>query len=1391
MKALHYITGDTQQSGFRRIGGSVSFPADTLPYLNNREPISEQARVSSGSNRAGGGGLQQLSHVWEYQTGDYGRPVLINTIVAIGTARQHAFSEYVLGETPNAAEAANPWQLIRSAEENTHLLDMETFMSIPGQQEVTCEEDEWRPEEITDAPRFDHPVNDRWKLVVLSHYWKQASIRAFSPDSPTTVRVCLGEFSDDPLEDNEKTIEQAKLFFADVLVKGLPRQVQNIASVAAGVNCADSCTLYTALEFDVTLNMYEDETLHLERPREPRLYHLSEAELAFMEEVSSGKTPQVVSDFFDRYRKLTERGDASELDTPFMADYRVWYALYCMDQIIKEKDAFIEKAELYNEHGNPQRVKPARSCFTLMHQLHQLLEGDHRVGENNRTLVTELLEPLETGLMKYMLECMNRDDAQSFMLKRNDMLEFHRRTLYTAPETQLDTMISLAVRDQQLSRAPQFVRCWPGVPVRNEQADARNAKALSAVLAEVIRPLIDAEKNHEKIENKYLNELRSEDFAQKWACLNQNVQTRKAVADFLREEIQDPQKHFLLYGISKIYLPLDELLQVTLKHFTENNIKRNAQPNERQMRIALDGCREYVAKANAADPACVSALNGYYRACYGEYRGGIAGISEIVEQLGGDTSEAMRLIFQDAAAEERRMTPDEARAVFETLGGREARYAKNEQVIGAYADMIAAHRQKMLTETDSEHMVTREGIIKWIADMAAAAPFDLNTSDSIRAIIASAKTGVRMSADEAKTLFASLGGQDNVYAADEQVVSAYNDMLKTQWEAVLQDTGDELEMNRETIIRWIADMADNAPFDVDTSDAIRSIFESAKTGQRISRISAEEAFNRLMPHAVSGNEKVRPAFSAMLKTQLDSALEQKDESILDWISGMMTASDGHISLDTTDMLKKIFDSAKEGERMQPGSATQALNTLGRKAEGINSTVKRSYTEMLSARRKEALAAQDTEAFTWLCEMGDRSPWRNDVEWLSEQHSENIAMLCDISQAASTAADTTFLSTIQAWLEQGTVSPRGNSRLQKYCNIQMEQGNQEPAERFLPFFDQMDSSNESLREVQFTRAKERLLEGLAKGTSSFGDMVTACKTDVERAGKRLDDLYNETKPQVTEYLNHYFETTNELKSLIDEQDRIPVNTAFYQAWQDMLSRRIFNQQVELFNRQPNMERLLELKRDVLSRSRERNASLEAAYELLEGYEGRLDKLSEASEYEAVTGMGNQLSEINGKLDRAYEVRKTLCSAIRNVNWPEQKKLESRSFRHRICSAVLQASLTDEAKSVTNELGTTKGCPDWNKVLSSLFPRAELDEASKKPYAKKNLPVLQRFLSTLETARVMSAYGMNTSWAEELLKTIHSNADLHRYQSALARNKKMSERYNLSFNADGLQFNMKTE
>ena len=37
IRALHYITGDTPYSGFRRIGGSEAFPADQLDHAENDE----------------------------------------------------------------------------------------------------------------------------------------------------------------------------------------------------------------------------------------------------------------------------------------------------------------------------------------------------------------------------------------------------------------------------------------------------------------------------------------------------------------------------------------------------------------------------------------------------------------------------------------------------------------------------------------------------------------------------------------------------------------------------------------------------------------------------------------------------------------------------------------------------------------------------------------------------------------------------------------------------------------------------------------------------------------------------------------------------------------------------------------------------------------------------------------------------------------------------------------------------------------------------------------------------------------------------------------------------------------------------------------------------------
>ena len=49
IRALHYITGDTQQAGFRCIGGSDAFPADSLPAVFSDSVLFIILRQISGS----------------------------------------------------------------------------------------------------------------------------------------------------------------------------------------------------------------------------------------------------------------------------------------------------------------------------------------------------------------------------------------------------------------------------------------------------------------------------------------------------------------------------------------------------------------------------------------------------------------------------------------------------------------------------------------------------------------------------------------------------------------------------------------------------------------------------------------------------------------------------------------------------------------------------------------------------------------------------------------------------------------------------------------------------------------------------------------------------------------------------------------------------------------------------------------------------------------------------------------------------------------------------------------------------------------------------------------------------------------------------------------------
>ena len=1297
IRALHYITGDTQQSGFRRIGGSDGFPADRLPWLNNGEIIRERARVEARASRQAQGGIQTLCHVWEYQTGDFGVPVVINTVNAIGTSRAHGFSEYVAGMTGNAAELADAGRFIRSADA-FEMLDTEAFMSIPGKETVICPEEAWDPENAGMAEQAYDPkdIDEAWRLTLLGNYWKQASVRAFSEDTPSTVRVCLGEFRDDLLEDIEETIKHGKAFFSDVIAAGLPKQVQNIASMAAGVNCADRSALYTALEFDVAQNMYAEETLQLRRQGDRSIYRLNEAETEFISAVSRGEVPAAVGGFFNRYKAAVENPSATAENTPFMADYRVWYSLYCMERIAGEGHSFIEKAGLTAEHGNPKRIRDARACWILMQDLRRILENEHKLGAVRRNLVTELLEPVESALLKVMIRDMRSDGAEPFLARRNEMVAWHRRYLYSVPESQLDDLAELAVLDQKASRAPQFVRCYPENALHGE-GDGRNAKLLKRLLGEVIHPILEDEKKKGKIENKYIELLKSEEFAKDWACSDRNPATRETAAEFFRQEIQDPGMHFLLYRISLEYLPETELLKTTLRHFRENNASPGTRPDERQLRIAAYSAEKYIAGSVRIDSECTDEMNRWYQACFREYGGRIGDISDIIARLGGDTTGAMVLIFRDGADGER-MSADVAEAVFDTFGGADGRFARDIRVRTAYEEMIAAQR-----------------------------------------------------------------------------------------DAALQAQPHDMEASREALVKWTAALAEKAPFDVDTSDTIRAVLDSAKTGERISRSSVEDIFRRLMPHSASGDEKVRPAFTSMIKEQLDQALTHGDSGVVEWIGSMIAASDGTIAFDSTESLQKIFTSAREGERMSPADAGIAFDTMAGRASALDTTVRRAFSEMLAARRAEAETRNDDTGFGWLCDMADRSPWKNDTGWITEQHTENVDLLCSLSMKNGQPADSASISEVQDWLEQGTVSPRAKGKLQQYSDSWLKEGKPGPADAFLRYFDRIDEDCEALRGRVLDEAKAKMTAGLERSDTLLGVLVGECRPDVEKAGRKLDDLYEDPdiREKADSFIDSRFESGRDLASLTAELEQIQPNNGFYRRWREKLGELIYDQQTDMFNQQPNLEKLKELRTELEKRTGRLHPALSAAYKLIDGWEGRLEGLARKTEYEAASGMGGELREVSLMLEQAGVVRKNLCSCMRNVTWPAQDELKEKSMRHAMCGAMLQAELTDSPRPEGGELA---GCPDWTKVLNSMFTRAELDEAVKKPYASRNLPVLQKLLSVAENARIMTEYGMSRAWAEDLIKNIHSSSLLRKYQTALARNRKMSEKYLLKFDSSGLIFSL---
>ena len=527
--------------------------------------------------------------------------------------------------------------------------------------------------------------------------------------------------------------------------------------------------------------------------------------------------------------------------------------------------------------------------------------------------------------------------------------------------------------------------------------------------------------------------------------------------------------------------------------------------------------------------------------------------------------------------------------------------------------------------------------------------------------------------------------------------------------------------------------------------------------------------------------RVEKAFTGMIDAQTDKAMQSGDSSVVSWIGNMLSVSQKYFRTDTTESLRKIVENGKDGNWIRPSDMRTAFIALGPQAEDKDTRVLPVFSEMLTARRKAARQSGDSEAFAWLNEMAQVCPWKDRQEWVNQQRTENTVLACDLSMGSGQNMDGTTVSVIRQWLEERSVQYAGQQKLQQYCETQMGLGDKTAADIFLPFFEQVDTGNERLRAHVFEQAKTRLEEGLEKKTLSFGDLVSSCRKDVNRSGRQMDDLYTASKDMVELCLKKHFEAAVDVNSLIQEQELLPENSEFYRSWQRQLSDRISDQQIELFNRQPNLEKIMELRDSILART-DINEALTAAYEMIEGrdgYEQRLNRMAEGTEYEAIANAGSEMNGIGRQLQRAEAVRKTLCSCLRNTHYAAQNQLQTKSFRHALCGSMIRAMLTDSGDAVD-------GGPDWHMVLNAMFQRAEIEEATRSPYKSSHLPVLQKLLALVENVKLMEKYGMNPEWTRQLIKTIHTDTALHSYQNALGRNKKMKDLYLLDITGEGIQF-----
>lgn len=587
VKAYHRIVGDWPQVGFTVASvGSTDFPA------NNWAKRLEMARLpvlAPYPQNIVADGLEEQQHIYEIQPSTYGGVIVVSSAKgrsADHLGRTHSYTH--LTALVNVQQANNTSGSPRDWLRYHEFLSLKDFwrynpsLTTKNTTEwfIGCPTD-WSPEQSPAIAAWTQPFSKELSEALLFYYWRTASDRAFAPENEQMqpIEVCLGEE-----RDRYQLIAQGKSFLADCILAHLPFDAQWLASMSVPVQqSSEGLFDRTALVI-----LFPEATIEHNR----RLFDLratgkhpslAAVESEFIQSIQRGER----SEWLNMVCKSAGTEAATE-PIAFLADFRIVYSLYCLQNQPLSSTAFID---LWSRLS---------TAFQMRHGFTQSQTDD-------------LLLDVETEL----LQKLNQQPDQA--LSANCFAFLLNKALRTSNEKLYAFIMPLLVNHLKRHDLPYVGETLLQAECNQHPSENRLCQTLSRLLFEgYIEP---------PLEQAQLDALLKPEFTQRCKA---SEALQKTMASFCNAFVAaNPQANLFLLPLAILYLNQEDLLKHTLLLLHSSYI--HTLPDERQ-------CRDIRNAAAALNPENAELLLQYQMACFTAHQEEPESVYAVIRTMGQDTT---------------------------------------------------------------------------------------------------------------------------------------------------------------------------------------------------------------------------------------------------------------------------------------------------------------------------------------------------------------------------------------------------------------------------------------------------------------------------------------------------------------------------------------------------------------------------------------------------------------------------------------------------------------------------------------------------------------------------------------------------------------------------------